>query len=399
MRTRQVSRTHSQLSVEKHLRAWPPFEQRQRCRNRNLKQSVSQLCVSAWWIFVWTASAAAQFQFDITQQELAIGVDANVVVDEKPAQVNNGMIDVRANVDSWLFSSHGNEANARRFLDNQLDARIAMFDGMFELSDSQTTKLQMAGSFDIVRYFAEADRIRSQFGAQVNQNDFNKVWQEVQPLRQKFQRGLLSTGSMFAKVSKNSLDEKQYREFAGLEAEKLKFAYRSTIKLVLTELEKLAPLRDEQRRQILEVLVDHRSSELPRRVHQLCRALSAQPEQGSAQQAVDAGTNEGLGSGSAARSRVGAVPAQQRHPRIQGVMTSTCETSLAPPSLRSLGAGWQACTKATRQAADENVRVVGLSGMARATGLCGAPWGLTRRRLGRMRFATPKPLLFILRSL
>ena len=196
----------------------------------------------------------AQFRLDISQLAAASSVADEVQVEPEAPQGGN-QFRVQQNIDAWAFNQHGNALQARKFLDRQLKAKIGNYTEQFKLSSQQEEKLTMAGQSDIAAYFAEIEVIRSEFGDNVNQAEFQKVWQRVQPLQMRMQVGLFSKDSLLAKVIHRTLDQQQRVQHEARERERLEFAYRAAVKLTLSELEKTVSLLADQRNQILELLV------------------------------------------------------------------------------------------------------------------------------------------------
>ena len=107
---------------------------------------------------------------------------------------------------------------------------------------------------DMSSFFSSVSEIRSEYEEQVDQAIFNEVWQRIQPLQLRMQRGLFAQDSMLAKVSKRTLNPDQLEQFEQNERERIEFGYRAAIKLAVSELEKTTPLLAKQREEIVELL-------------------------------------------------------------------------------------------------------------------------------------------------
>ena len=207
-------------------------------------------------IFVMLGSgphAHGQFRLDVDQLAAANNAVDELVVPEAAPQARNQFA-VQQNIDAWVFNQHGNASQAKKFLERQLNAKLANYADLFDLSPAQQNKLEIAGQGDIASYFAEVQTIRSEFDDQVDQAEFNRVWQRIQPLQMRMQRGLFSQDSLIAKITKRTLNEKQRARCQAIEQERIEFAYQAAIKLTIAEVEKSTPLLASQRQQIVDLL-------------------------------------------------------------------------------------------------------------------------------------------------
>ena len=73
------------------------------------------------------------------------------------------------------------------------------------LSEEERQKLQLAASGDVRRFLDQVEASAKFVGANNDQNAFNQMWQEIQPLQAKMASGLLQGDSLFAKTINKTL--------------------------------------------------------------------------------------------------------------------------------------------------------------------------------------------------
>ncbi len=181
--------------------------------------------------------------------------------DESPEE----MLDVNAQAfempenqfDQWVFQNLQTATAARSKLEKMLTLQSEDVHRACELTEAQARKLQLAGRGDIKRFFEKVEVVRQKFLlVRKDQQRFNDIWQDIQPLQTVFADGLFSDGSIFRKTLKNTLDERQYEHYAKLQRERNLFRYRAKVELVVAMLENAVPMRDEQRQKLITFIID-----------------------------------------------------------------------------------------------------------------------------------------------
>lgn len=210
------------------------------------------------WLFV-ALPLGAQFQLDIEQ--VADQAFPKVIDDEEPAadaNVNGARhgFDIERNIDAWVFNRFGTQQGAKTHLDKQLKMTIDGIARECKLTDVQKEKLRLAGLGDMTMFFAEVEAIREEFRGENDQNKINQVWQRVQPLQQRMQTNMFGRGSILQKASAFTLNEDQLAKHRQVELERQRFAYRAAVKLLLTTIEKSAPMKSTQRQEMVELLAN-----------------------------------------------------------------------------------------------------------------------------------------------
>ncbi|MFV0444372.1 MAG: hypothetical protein ACK5Q5_12450 [Planctomycetaceae bacterium] len=155
----------------------------------------------------------------------------------------------------WVFNSHGSVDAARKHLHEELEGQIALIEVIGTLTSEQRQRLTLAGEGDIHRFFTEAQRVidRQPVG-QVDQDQWNKIWQRVSPIREQFNRGLTGENSLFQKTIRTALTPEQWNQYESLMAEREQRNYRLLVAAAIAELEIKVPLTRKQRTALIELV-------------------------------------------------------------------------------------------------------------------------------------------------
>ena len=185
-------------------------------------------------------------------------------VEQVPQQVPQQQFMVaEENFDRWVFGGRGTAAVIRKRFDSQLLLQVEELERTCGLSESQKTKLQLAGRGDIKRLFDRVDELHKKFQLVKNdQNKFNEFWQDVQPFQLVFNQGAFGPGSLFSKILKNTLSSAQAASYQAADRNRRMFQYRSTVEAVIGMLDQVVSFRADQRQKLVDLIVDKKR--LPR---------------------------------------------------------------------------------------------------------------------------------------
>ena len=162
-----------------------------------------------------------------------------------------------ANFDANVFQPSGNAKQARIQIETKLKLQLDELNRVCGLNDTQQQKLKLAASSDLKRYFDEVAAVRKKVKAgMIDQNAWNNIWQEIQPLRNKQSAGLFGDTSFFAKAVRKTLNDEQNAKYDAVQKERRRFRYRATIEVVMTNMESSVPLRRSQHEAIVKLLLD-----------------------------------------------------------------------------------------------------------------------------------------------
>ncbi len=176
--------------------------------------------------------------------------------DEQQVNVQLFQMDEQ-NFDANVFQPSGNAKAARTQIETRLKLQLDELQRVCGITEAQKQKLTLAASSDIKRFFDEVDRIRKKVkGGKLDQNEWNNIWQEIQPLRNRQTSGLFGDTSFFAKTVRKSLTEEQIQKYDVVVNERRKFRYRASLEVVVTNLASTVPLRHTQHEAIVKLLLD-----------------------------------------------------------------------------------------------------------------------------------------------
>ncbi len=158
--------------------------------------------------------------------------------------------------DQWVLGGQS-PAQIRQTLLSRASMRLDSISQSYDLSDAQRKKLELAARGDIKRFFRQADEVRSKFDKlKDDQQKLNEIVQAVQPLQTKLRGSFFGDDSLLSKTIKTTLTGKQAELYEGRQRERRRFAYEAKIAFALVTLEQGVPLREEQREQFTQVLLE-----------------------------------------------------------------------------------------------------------------------------------------------
>jgi hypothetical protein len=167
---------------------------------------------------------------------------------------------IRYPEESWSRQIFGNQPaeTARALAGRSLQLRLEAVDREVSLSESQRSKLELAGEGDIHRFFAEYERVRDScmFG-QISRDDLQELMTKAQPLQKRYQNGLHDGGSLFDKMVSSILTGQQRETLDAMREERRRREYRDRIRISLMFLDRKLPMTAAQRDEVTELLVEH----------------------------------------------------------------------------------------------------------------------------------------------
>lgn len=178
-----------------------------------------------------------------------------------PAVVNrmNGFVVNDFQIDQWIFGNMGvaNSTVARNKLDSLLTLNVDDVDRSCGLTPVQKKKLLLAGRGDIKRFFDRVDEVRKKYTKDKNfnfQNQFQQLWQEIQPLQTTYNSGVFGTDSIYAKAIRATLTSEQAEKHDKVASGRTHYRYWARVDLALELLNNEVGFTDEQRRKLVTLL-------------------------------------------------------------------------------------------------------------------------------------------------
>jgi len=189
---------------------------------------------------------------------VGLGAVDDIVPAKQGVAVEDQMFQMdEANFDANVFQPSGNADQARIQMDTKLNLQLNELNRVCELSDAQSHKLKLAASMDIKRFFGSVAVIRKKVKAgKINQQEWQEIWQEIQPLRTRQQAGLFGDSSFFAKSIRKTLNPEQLVKYEVLVNERRRFRYRASIAVAIVNLQNTVPLRRAQQQAIIKMLLE-----------------------------------------------------------------------------------------------------------------------------------------------
>ena len=222
---------------------------------------VQQSALGRWhWVIrvvCWMIMGCVFIASSTIAEELQLAADVEITAeaDEEIIIVDDGFEIAESNFEQWVFGGAQNAKQGIQRLESQLQLRVEAVDHVCGLTSAQKAKLILAGHGDLKRFLDEVQVVRQKFlKVRRNRNAFNEIWQDIQPLQLKMNSGLFDDASLFHKVLKRTLDDEQASKQAEADWERRVFRYHAKLGLVLHLLERSMPMRDLQRKALLQIL-------------------------------------------------------------------------------------------------------------------------------------------------
>ncbi|MFO0917230.1 MAG: hypothetical protein U0872_02825 [Planctomycetaceae bacterium] len=153
--------------------------------------------------------------------------------------------------DQWMFPNQS-EKRCLQELDSQLTVRLAELEQACGLSSSQIQKLRIAGQIEMGQLIDRIQAGRRQFERERHdQQNVGQLHQMVQSLQAALTQGLFRNGGLMEKVVRKTLDAGQLARYEQLTQERADYLRRARLEMVLLQLDREVPLRQEQRTRLL----------------------------------------------------------------------------------------------------------------------------------------------------
>jgi hypothetical protein len=217
--------------------------------------------VSRWPYFRCALTAAAlvsivvvptKGQISGPQDELKAQDQENAAPARRVVVVRNGDLD-------GLVSSLLRGKDVAQFqFESILKMRVEMIAHRCALTETQMSKLLVAGRGDIKHFFDRVEEISADLdGDADDRNEFRQFLKEVWPPRVDSRRDVFGEGSIFSKVFKTTLTAEQSALFEKVPRDRALARHQATIAWVASKLETLLELSPDEQRQLEVFLREH----------------------------------------------------------------------------------------------------------------------------------------------
>ncbi len=158
------------------------------------------------------------------------------------------------NIDAWVY---GNQSRGPEWIEASLKQRVDEIVRICRLTDVQKEKLTLAGKGDIQHFESRVDELRAKCkSGKIQADQYNQLYQSSQPLRAALQQGLFGGGSLFHKTLLTTLRPEQTALCEQTDRDRRTFRYRARVELLVAQLDAILGLRDEQRRQLVDLILN-----------------------------------------------------------------------------------------------------------------------------------------------
>jgi len=207
------------------------------------------------------ALAVTAILLAVAQPARSVAVEFIEIIEKHVPEQNQNMNGFRIeNFDQWVFSNQQKIGGARKRLLDRLQAEAESIQSTCKLADQQKEKLLLAGRGDIQTFTQQYNTVRAKFAEKLKQNDqqaFQNIWQEIQPLQRKYHGQIYGEGSLFRKVLDHLLDEQQLARIEQLRKEQRVFQYRSMVMQLISQFDQASPLTHEKREKLLALIDEY----------------------------------------------------------------------------------------------------------------------------------------------
>ncbi|MEZ6068101.1 MAG: hypothetical protein R3B90_20845 [Planctomycetaceae bacterium] len=158
---------------------------------------------------------------------------------------------------SWAFENESSINGAKGRLQRHLDSELEMLASLGELRPEQRKRLELAGRGDIDRFFTMAEaKLREMPRGSIPQEEWQKIWQGLSPIRNRYKRGVHGSDSLFRRTIPAVLDGEQAEKYQTLLRERANMRYRALVEATVAQLEIKLPLTSDQRERLIKVILE-----------------------------------------------------------------------------------------------------------------------------------------------
>jgi hypothetical protein len=174
-------------------------------------------------------------------------------------EIVNAPVRVYYNLDENSFNRmvYGNLGPevARRAFEHYLVFRVDRVERTCGITPAQRASLELAGKGDIKRHFDRIEERRNVVNRPLEQEEYTRVWQDIQTLNRTQGAVLFGSGSLFAKALKTVLAEDQAARYGDLQRERERARYQARVEQYVLELDNALGLSTAQRQRLVDFLV------------------------------------------------------------------------------------------------------------------------------------------------
>jgi hypothetical protein len=190
------------------------------------------------------------------QKEARDAAAAKAAKAAKAAAVRPQNVWADEDFEQWVFQNEGNAAGARKRFETLLTLQVEEIDRTCHLTDAQRQKIRLMGHGDLKRLFDVFEQVKRTFNRLENDmNRLQEIMPDLQPVQTAVQTGPFAEESLLLKSLRHILTPDQLAKYATVARERRAYRHRARVELAVGVLEQCLPLREAQRRDLVELLV------------------------------------------------------------------------------------------------------------------------------------------------
>lgn len=157
----------------------------------------------------------------------------------------------------YLFNGQ-DEATYRKTVETRAMLKVKQIARLVDLDEDGVTKLELAVTGDVSRFFRRIDELQEATkGLDIqNQNDMQKAWELIMPVQEQINSGVLGEDSLFDRILLSVLNDEQEAKYQEYLLARENAKYEAILKMTLVELERSIPLLAKQRTELLKLLME-----------------------------------------------------------------------------------------------------------------------------------------------
>jgi len=162
----------------------------------------------------------------------------------------------------WIFNNNNRRSvdQIRQELEEIVQTRVDLIAHACDLTPEQQQKLTLAGEGDIHRFFNEFQALRRTLPTgSVTQQEYQEMWQKIQPFRQRYNAGLFNDDSLMAKSVRYILQENQVSRYEEFEQRRRQRYFESAVRGTIAMMEDELPLTAEQREKLIKLVLEQKA--------------------------------------------------------------------------------------------------------------------------------------------
>ncbi len=155
----------------------------------------------------------------------------------------------------YLFNG-ADEATFKRRLEQQIELRVERIAQVVDLEVTQLEKLRLAAHGDLSRFYRELGHVREKTKGlnQQNQQEMQQAWQHISPLQSRLSEGIINQNSLTERILATLLTDEQQAKYDVYLSERNQARLRAVIALAIVDVEKVVPLTERQRTELIKLL-------------------------------------------------------------------------------------------------------------------------------------------------